>query len=96
MVNDPRVTTLLSRLGGLYRDPARVDRDASSLLKSSVGVHLVRLSVRVLPEELFPSLSLLFRFLVCSYREERTLVTDVSGQTEKYFFRFISSSVIFF
>jgi ESCRT-I complex subunit TSG101 len=40
MVHDPRVTTLLSRLGGLYRDPARVDRDASSLLKSSVGVHL--------------------------------------------------------
>lgn len=41
MVHDPRVTTLLSRLGGLYRDPARVDRDASSLLKSSVGAHLV-------------------------------------------------------
>jgi ESCRT-I complex subunit TSG101 len=41
MVHDPRVTALLSRLGGLYRDPARVDRDASSLLKSSVGVHLV-------------------------------------------------------
>eukprot|EP00980_Cylindrotheca_fusiformis_P005007 scaffold1062_cov130-Cylindrotheca_fusiformis.AAC.13 len=41
MVHDPRVTTLLSRLGGLYRDPARVDRDASSLLKSSVGVHLI-------------------------------------------------------
>lgn len=40
MVQDPRVTTLLSRLGGLYRDPSRVDRDASSLLKSSVGVHL--------------------------------------------------------
>ena len=40
MVHDPRVTGLLSRLGGLYRDPARVDRDASSLLKSSVGVHL--------------------------------------------------------
>lgn len=40
MVHDPRVTTLLSRLGGLYRDPSRVDRDASSLLKSSVGVHL--------------------------------------------------------
>ena len=40
MVQDPRVTTLLGRLGGLYRDPARVDRDASSLLKSSVGVHL--------------------------------------------------------
>ncbi|KAG7364871.1 UEV domain containing protein [Nitzschia inconspicua] len=40
MVHDPRVSTLLSRLGGLYRDPLRVDRDASSLLKSSVGVHL--------------------------------------------------------
>ncbi|CAJ1967047.1 unnamed protein product [Cylindrotheca closterium] len=41
MVHDPRITTLLSRLGGLYRDPARVDRDASSLLKSSLGVHLI-------------------------------------------------------
>jgi ESCRT-I complex subunit TSG101 len=40
MVHDPRVSTLLSRLGGLYRDPSRVDRDASSLLKSSVGEHL--------------------------------------------------------
>jgi ESCRT-I complex subunit TSG101 len=40
MVHDPRVTTLLSRLGGLYRDPARIDRDASSVLKSSVGAHL--------------------------------------------------------
>lgn len=40
MVHDPRVSNLLSRLGGLYRDPLRVDRDASSLLKSSVGVHL--------------------------------------------------------
>ncbi|OEU18822.1 UBC-like protein [Fragilariopsis cylindrus CCMP1102] len=40
MVQDPRVTTLLGRLGGLYRDPARVDRDTSSLLKSSVGTHL--------------------------------------------------------
>jgi ESCRT-I complex subunit TSG101 len=40
MVHDPRVTTLLSRLGGLYRDPSRVDRDASSLLRSSVGEHL--------------------------------------------------------
>jgi ESCRT-I complex subunit TSG101 len=40
MVHDPRVTTLLSRLGGLYRDPSRVDRDAASLLKSSAGIHL--------------------------------------------------------
>jgi ubiquitin-protein ligase len=40
MVHDPRVTQQLSRLGGLYRDPARVDRDASSLCKSSVGSHL--------------------------------------------------------
>ncbi len=40
MVHDPRVSSLLSRLGGLYRDPLRVDRDASSLLKSSLGVHL--------------------------------------------------------
>jgi ESCRT-I complex subunit TSG101 len=40
MVHDPRVTTLLSRLGGLYRDPSRVDRDTASLLKSSAGAHL--------------------------------------------------------
>jgi ESCRT-I complex subunit TSG101 len=40
MVNDPRVTGVLSRLGGVYRDPARVDRDTASLLGSSVGAHL--------------------------------------------------------
>lgn len=40
MVHDPRVTNSLARLGGLYRDPSRVDRDASTLLKSSVGAHL--------------------------------------------------------
>jgi ESCRT-I complex subunit TSG101 len=40
-IMDPRVSTVLSRLGGLYRDPSRVDRDASALLKSSVGQHLV-------------------------------------------------------
>src|SRR3569623_2036353 len=40
MVHDPRVGHVLSRLGGVYRDPSRVDRDASSLLKSSVGTHL--------------------------------------------------------
>jgi ESCRT-I complex subunit TSG101 len=40
MVNDPRVTRQLSRLGGLYRDPARVDRDATAVLRSSVGEHL--------------------------------------------------------
>jgi ESCRT-I complex subunit TSG101 len=40
MVNDPRVTSVLSRLGGVYRDPARVDRDTASLLNSSVGTHL--------------------------------------------------------
>jgi ESCRT-I complex subunit TSG101 len=37
---DPRVSQLLARLGGLYRDPTRVDRDATSLLRSSVGQHL--------------------------------------------------------
>eukprot|EP00545_Synedropsis_sp_CCMP1620_P007391 CAMPEP_0119009060 /NCGR_PEP_ID=MMETSP1176-20130426/4118_1 /TAXON_ID=265551 /ORGANISM="Synedropsis recta cf, Strain CCMP1620" /LENGTH=414 /DNA_ID=CAMNT_0006961505 /DNA_START=92 /DNA_END=1333 /DNA_ORIENTATION=+ len=40
MVSDSRVGPLLNRLGGLYRDPNRVDRDASSLLKSSLGKHL--------------------------------------------------------
>mmetsp|Transcript_18596 Transcript_18596/g.35368 ORF Transcript_18596/g.35368 Transcript_18596/m.35368 type:complete len:403 (+) Transcript_18596:104-1312(+) len=44
MVNDPRVTAVIARLGGVYRDPARVDRDASSLLKSSVGSTLVPIS----------------------------------------------------
>ena len=44
MVNDPRVTAELARLGGVYRDPQRVDRDASSLLKSSVGATLVPIS----------------------------------------------------
>jgi ESCRT-I complex subunit TSG101 len=38
---DPRVSALLSRLGGLYRDPSRVDRDASAVLTSSVGQHLI-------------------------------------------------------
>ena len=40
MVQDPRVNRQLARLGGVYRDPARVNRDASTLLKSSVGQHL--------------------------------------------------------
>uniref|UniRef100_A0A7S1URT0 UEV domain-containing protein n=1 Tax=Grammatophora oceanica TaxID=210454 RepID=A0A7S1URT0_9STRA len=39
-MTDPRVSPLLHRLGGLYRDPSRVDRDASGLLRSSVGKHL--------------------------------------------------------
>ena len=37
MVHDPRVSSTLARLGGVYRDVSRVDRDASSLLRSSVG-----------------------------------------------------------
>jgi ESCRT-I complex subunit TSG101 len=40
MVSDSRVGPMLNRLGGIYRDPNRVDRDASSLLKSGVGKHL--------------------------------------------------------
>ncbi len=40
MVHDPRVSQTLARLGGVYRDPSRVDRDASALLRSSVGAHL--------------------------------------------------------
>lgn len=40
MVSDPRVSQQLTRLGGIYRDPARIQRDASTLLKSSVGSHL--------------------------------------------------------
>ena len=40
MVLDPRVSHQLARLGGIYRDPARIQRDASTLLKSSVGSHL--------------------------------------------------------
>jgi ESCRT-I complex subunit TSG101 len=42
MVTDPRVSRLLEqRLGGIYRDPARVNRDASIVLKSSIGEHLI-------------------------------------------------------
>ena len=44
MVHDPRVSSALARLGGVYRDPSRVDRDAASLLKSSVGTNLVPIS----------------------------------------------------
>jgi ESCRT-I complex subunit TSG101 len=44
MVTDARVSRQLARLGGVYRDPARVNRDASSLLKSSVGSHLQPIS----------------------------------------------------
>ena len=40
MVSDTRISPLLNRLGGLYRDPNRVNRDASFLLKSGVGKHL--------------------------------------------------------
>ncbi|GAX24265.1 ESCRT-I complex subunit TSG101 [Fistulifera solaris] len=41
MAHDPRVSQTLARLGGVYRDPWRVDRDASALLRSSVGAYLV-------------------------------------------------------
>jgi ESCRT-I complex subunit TSG101 len=44
MVQDERVTRQLNRLGGVYRDPARVNRDASTLLKSSVGQNLAPIS----------------------------------------------------
>ena len=37
---DQRLTKVLSRLGGVYRDPSRINRDATSLLRSSVGQHL--------------------------------------------------------
>ena len=40
MVSDTRLAPLMKQLGGLYRDPNRVDRDASDLLKSGVGKHL--------------------------------------------------------
>ena len=41
MVSDPSVSRLLEqRLGGVYRDPARVNRDASTVLKSSIGSNL--------------------------------------------------------
>lgn len=35
------VSTLLHRLGGVYRDPSRVSRDASKLLRSPVGSNLL-------------------------------------------------------
>lgn len=44
MAQDQRVTRQLNRLGGIYRDPARVNRDASTLLKSSVGQNLTPIS----------------------------------------------------
>jgi len=50
MVNDPRVSQTLARLGGVYRDPSRVDRDASSLLKSSVGGNLNPIAAELFEE----------------------------------------------
>jgi ESCRT-I complex subunit TSG101 len=47
MVNDPRVTEQLSHLGGVYRDPARVDRDATALLRSSVGERLTPIAAEL-------------------------------------------------
>ena len=41
MVHDPRVSSCLARLSGVYRDALRVDRDAATLLKSPVGSNLV-------------------------------------------------------
>ncbi|KAL7580814.1 hypothetical protein ACA910_001091 [Epithemia clementina (nom. ined.)] len=41
MVHDPRVSSCLARLGGVYHDPVRVDRDAATLLKSPVGGNLM-------------------------------------------------------
>lgn len=41
MVHDNRVTACMARLGGIYRDPVRVERDASMLLRSEVGSNLV-------------------------------------------------------
>jgi ESCRT-I complex subunit TSG101 len=41
MVSDPRVSRALEQqLGGVYRDPARVNRDTSSVLRSSIGTNL--------------------------------------------------------
>mmetsp|Transcript_29649 Transcript_29649/g.43155 ORF Transcript_29649/g.43155 Transcript_29649/m.43155 type:complete len:426 (+) Transcript_29649:62-1339(+) len=34
------VSNLLHRLGGVYRDPSRVNKDASNLLRSPAGAHL--------------------------------------------------------
>ena len=47
MVQDPRVSQQLARLGGLYRDPARVDRDASSLLRSGMGENLAPITAEM-------------------------------------------------
>lgn len=40
MAHDPRVSQTLARLGGVYRDPSRIDRDASALVRSSAGAYL--------------------------------------------------------
>ena len=50
MVHDPRVSQTLARLGGLYRDPSRVDRDASCLLKSSVGSTLTPIAAQLVED----------------------------------------------
>ena len=39
-MSDKRVLPLLNRLGGFYRDPNKVDRDVTQLLRSSVGKYL--------------------------------------------------------
>jgi ESCRT-I complex subunit TSG101 len=39
-MNNSEVQRCLRRLGGIYRDPTRVSRDASTLLNSDVGRHL--------------------------------------------------------
>jgi ESCRT-I complex subunit TSG101 len=42
MATDPRVSLLLEQhLGGIYRDPARVNQDVSIVLKSYVGENLL-------------------------------------------------------
>ena len=34
------IARLLSRLGGVYRDPSRISRDSTDLLSASIGQHL--------------------------------------------------------
>jgi hypothetical protein len=79
MVHDPRVTLQLSRLGGLYRDPARVDRDAASLLKSSVGSHLQPIASEMVEDNGNTSLALVLQGTFSIHFRANTyqLLTDI-------------------
>jgi ESCRT-I complex subunit TSG101 len=79
MVHDPRVTSALARLGGVYRDPSRVDRDAASLLKSSVGVNLMPISAEMVENNGTTSTVLVLQGTIAIHFRSNTyqLLTDM-------------------